>query len=263
MYDYIHTLPMEINAVWSSKASGTAFIFLMNRYSYGVGLILELVTGSPGSASDKRYVRLLTFEFSFQILPLTEICRFRCRVVAQVSLWFTMISLVTTSRQSPRNTFLFTHSSWRDPPVLFALRVYAICGQSKLILCVALIMIAVRFGVDVWVGAPCNISSDMENSQIITIQQDNVLTRGVSTTGSQFGLFSMCSSIALNALLYERWEWQAHGSGTYCCWSFHHFQCRCRYPSHPVWPALSLSSDPQPPLSLQSYHFYLTPSCSE
>lgn len=37
--------------------------------------------------------------------------------------------------------------------VLFTLRIYAICGQSKAVLYMALAMILARIGVDIWVSA--------------------------------------------------------------------------------------------------------------
>lgn len=54
MFDFIQTLPMEIEGVWSGRPSGTATIFLANRYCFGMSLILQLVIGSPVSATDKR-----------------------------------------------------------------------------------------------------------------------------------------------------------------------------------------------------------------
>lgn len=45
---------MEISIVWSRKPTGTAVIFLLNRYIFGIYLILNAVSVSPGSVSDKR-----------------------------------------------------------------------------------------------------------------------------------------------------------------------------------------------------------------
>lgn len=45
---------MEISIVWSRKPSGTAVIFLLNRYMFGIYLILNAVFVIPGSVSDER-----------------------------------------------------------------------------------------------------------------------------------------------------------------------------------------------------------------
>lgn len=44
---------MEIEAVWSSKLTGTAVMFLVNRYVFGIFNIIVLVSLNPISASDK------------------------------------------------------------------------------------------------------------------------------------------------------------------------------------------------------------------
>lgn len=45
---------MEISIVWSSKPTGTAVIFLLNRYIFGIYLIMITLFSSPGSVSDER-----------------------------------------------------------------------------------------------------------------------------------------------------------------------------------------------------------------
>lgn len=52
--DFIQTLPMEIQAVWFGKLSGPAILFLVNRYSFGISVIVEVLFSGPGSATDKR-----------------------------------------------------------------------------------------------------------------------------------------------------------------------------------------------------------------
>lgn len=54
MFDLLQTLPMEISIVWSRKLTGTAVIFLLNRYIFGIYLIVAVVSESPGSVSDER-----------------------------------------------------------------------------------------------------------------------------------------------------------------------------------------------------------------
>ncbi|EIM89211.1 uncharacterized protein STEHIDRAFT_154890 [Stereum hirsutum FP-91666 SS1] len=66
--------------------------------------------------------------------------------------------------------------------LLFALRIYAICGRSKLILCVASILIFSRFAVDIWQAG---------------------LSTGISTRGSQYESLSLCLSYAPHGDVYE------------------------------------------------------------
>lgn len=52
--DFIQTLPMEVVAVWSSKVSGAAVIFLLNRYVFGVSIVLTLAGTMPGMTTNSR-----------------------------------------------------------------------------------------------------------------------------------------------------------------------------------------------------------------
>lgn len=61
-YDYIQTLPMEITVAWSRKPTGAAVIFLINRYAFGIYLTLQLAFQMPGSASDLRYLHIVTIK---------------------------------------------------------------------------------------------------------------------------------------------------------------------------------------------------------
>ncbi|EIM91102.1 uncharacterized protein STEHIDRAFT_107732 [Stereum hirsutum FP-91666 SS1] len=81
-----------------NKASGTAFIFLVNRYSYGVGLILELVTGSPGSASDKRGVSTTGSQFGLFSM---------CSSIALNALLYERSTIVTAVLPLLFDTFVF------------------------------------------------------------------------------------------------------------------------------------------------------------
>lgn len=51
--EYIQTLPMEIEAVWKKKISGTSFLFLINRYSFLVYFMAQTYSNLPGSATDQ------------------------------------------------------------------------------------------------------------------------------------------------------------------------------------------------------------------
>ncbi|TDL20723.1 hypothetical protein BD410DRAFT_364458 [Rickenella mellea] len=42
-YDYVLTLDLEINHIWSQPFSGATILYLMNRYGYPLQLALELV----------------------------------------------------------------------------------------------------------------------------------------------------------------------------------------------------------------------------
>lgn len=54
MTDFVYTLPMEIEAIWSRNVTGTSILYLVNRYAYGLSLIMITVLDAPGSRSDKR-----------------------------------------------------------------------------------------------------------------------------------------------------------------------------------------------------------------
>lgn len=56
MIDFVQTLPIQIEAAWSRKSTGSAVIYLVNRYTFGMSIILSLVPLSSGTASDKTYV---------------------------------------------------------------------------------------------------------------------------------------------------------------------------------------------------------------
>ncbi|EIM79469.1 uncharacterized protein STEHIDRAFT_173101 [Stereum hirsutum FP-91666 SS1] len=56
--EYIQTLPMEIEAVWNRKMSGTSFLFLINRYSFLVFFIAQTYSNLPGSATDQECSRV-------------------------------------------------------------------------------------------------------------------------------------------------------------------------------------------------------------
>lgn len=51
--DFVQTLPMQIEAVWLRKLTGTSVIYLTNHFTAGMTFVLALVGNSPGSASNK------------------------------------------------------------------------------------------------------------------------------------------------------------------------------------------------------------------
>ncbi|EIM92494.1 uncharacterized protein STEHIDRAFT_136359 [Stereum hirsutum FP-91666 SS1] len=104
--------------VWSRKPSGTAVIFLLNRYMFGIYLILNAVFVIPGSVSDES-----------------------CSTLDFIGSSLKAITLFTTNRQS----------------------------NLRLV-----------------------VSSDNPRSKTITA------VAGRSTTGTQFGAFSMCGEILLS-----------------------------------------------------------------
>lgn len=54
MLDYVQTLADEIRVVWSNKLTATGALYFLNRYAFGVYLVLTLAIASPGSATDAR-----------------------------------------------------------------------------------------------------------------------------------------------------------------------------------------------------------------
>lgn len=50
--DFLQTLPMEIEAVWSRTLTGTKILFLLNRYSFALYLFGTLRIILPGAVSN-------------------------------------------------------------------------------------------------------------------------------------------------------------------------------------------------------------------
>ncbi|EIM81217.1 uncharacterized protein STEHIDRAFT_125481 [Stereum hirsutum FP-91666 SS1] len=145
MIDFVQTLPIQIEAAWSRKSTGSAVIYLVNRYTFGMSIILSLVPLSSGTASDKTS---------------------SCSILWLMSLWLGIIAILAMN-------------------LLFALRVYAVCGQSRLILYIALLMTIARFGVDIWDIAPVRAYAY------------------VSTQGTPFDLYSMCITLVIDTHVYN------------------------------------------------------------
>lgn len=53
LVDFFDTLTMEIEAVWKRKMTGTAMIFIVNRYAFAANLIVNLISAMPGFASNR------------------------------------------------------------------------------------------------------------------------------------------------------------------------------------------------------------------
>ncbi|KAJ3992831.1 hypothetical protein F5050DRAFT_1852734 [Lentinula boryana] len=51
--DFIETLPTEINAIWRKKLTGASVLFLINRYSFLLSLIFEILLSLPGNDDNK------------------------------------------------------------------------------------------------------------------------------------------------------------------------------------------------------------------
>lgn len=50
IYDYLQTLPMEIQAIWSRKLTMTSLLFLLNRYTMPFQAISLIYVNSPATA---------------------------------------------------------------------------------------------------------------------------------------------------------------------------------------------------------------------
>lgn len=48
LYDYIQTLPMEVEAIWLRRMTGSSVLFLANRYLIFTSIALSLFTGVMG-----------------------------------------------------------------------------------------------------------------------------------------------------------------------------------------------------------------------
>ncbi|EIM81702.1 uncharacterized protein STEHIDRAFT_115077 [Stereum hirsutum FP-91666 SS1] len=97
--DYLQTLPMEIEAIWMKKMSGSSLLFLLNRYLFIVYLVCQTISETPGTMSDEACYSLNV------ILSVTETatiiatsCLFTLRVYAiySKSLVIFIIGMVLT-----------------------------------------------------------------------------------------------------------------------------------------------------------------------
>lgn len=82
--------------------------------------------------------------------------------------------------------------------MLLTLRVYAITLRNKTFLCVALVLVLVRAGVDIWARRPYHLLGAWQSAQSSLSSQRIPTVVGRSTTGDQFGAFSMCEEIPLS-----------------------------------------------------------------
>ena len=63
MYDYVLTLPSEVTLMWKSKPTGAMILFLVNRYSFIVDWIFNVVSSIIETRDIK--VRMLCFHPEF------------------------------------------------------------------------------------------------------------------------------------------------------------------------------------------------------
>lgn len=49
---FIQTLPMEIEVVWNSKINLPTILFLLNRYGFSLGMIINMAPSFPGAETD-------------------------------------------------------------------------------------------------------------------------------------------------------------------------------------------------------------------
>lgn len=94
---------------------------------------------------------LLDHFIVFKILNV----KLSCNVLNLISTVFFLPSILATNCESEFASILVLSrgSPYDLAAVLFALRIYAICGRSKLILCLACTLIFSRFAVDIWVSS--------------------------------------------------------------------------------------------------------------
>ncbi|KAJ3805972.1 hypothetical protein F5876DRAFT_69341 [Lentinula aff. lateritia] len=52
--DFVETLPAEINIMWKKRMTGASALFLVNRYSFLLNLVLQMVGSLPGNGSDRK-----------------------------------------------------------------------------------------------------------------------------------------------------------------------------------------------------------------
>ncbi|KAJ3887057.1 hypothetical protein GG344DRAFT_69136 [Lentinula edodes] len=52
--DFVETLPAEINVMWKKRMTGASALFLVNRYSFLLSLVLQMVGSLPGNGSDRK-----------------------------------------------------------------------------------------------------------------------------------------------------------------------------------------------------------------
>ncbi|KAF5378979.1 hypothetical protein D9757_009125 [Collybiopsis confluens] len=53
--DYFETLSTEVETIWGKKLTGTSVLFIFNRYSFLLILVVNLVIRLPGASGDRGF----------------------------------------------------------------------------------------------------------------------------------------------------------------------------------------------------------------
>lgn len=52
-YDYLLTIGTEVQVIWRKPMTGTALLYLVNRYNFAVFLVCLLIVNTPGNFTNK------------------------------------------------------------------------------------------------------------------------------------------------------------------------------------------------------------------
>ncbi|KIK49867.1 hypothetical protein GYMLUDRAFT_578997 [Collybiopsis luxurians FD-317 M1] len=81
--DYMGTLSMESRMIWRKKHTGTSILFILNRYSSFLYLLIYMVFRMPGNSTDQECRTLLWIFSSAEAMSLiTTTALFSLRVYA-------------------------------------------------------------------------------------------------------------------------------------------------------------------------------------
>lgn len=148
MFDFVQTFPMEVDSVWSCKLTGSAALFLVNRYGFLMYQILSIIVIIRGTLSGHSWVLFTTFWF----LKSCWYIMFRCNSINMIMCFLGVLLTANTGCEcdDPRRVREWW---WRlHRSVLFAFRVYAIYDRSKTILVVTGLLVISRLAFDITVS---------------------------------------------------------------------------------------------------------------
>ncbi|KAH7870606.1 uncharacterized protein C8R40DRAFT_1056548 [Lentinula edodes] len=68
--DYIETWPREFSSIWKRKTTGTSVLFLVNRYTLLLSVMIQAISAFPGNGTDEQCQALNTIYSIFTVLSI-------------------------------------------------------------------------------------------------------------------------------------------------------------------------------------------------
>ncbi|KAJ3846469.1 hypothetical protein EV368DRAFT_69888 [Lentinula lateritia] len=173
--DFVETLPAEINVMWKKRMTGASALFLVNRYSFLLNLVLQMVGSLPGNGSDRKcQIIYITYGVSSSIS------------VAITNKWTINIE----------NKWLMV-SLFMCCKVLFSLRVYAVYNQRRIIFGISLLFIIPRLALDILLTVfPSSASTSGSQFQEFTMC-------GVTTSDNYLKMYRLKESSITQVIILD------------------------------------------------------------